>query len=104
MSRFETPGCGLGLLVVLLSYLLVNAPLVTEGIHALSIASAPEHVLHRQVHAGAGRYGTLHHAVSVVDKDRDSDPCPAESLRRLARPAFARIKLIADEQLVSVQP
>src|SRR5205823_4073978 len=71
---------GLGLFL----QLLINAPLMAEGIDKLPIARAPEHILHRHDDFGAARHRSGYHFVGVVGHQRDADARAAQSLRRLA--------------------
>jgi hypothetical protein len=70
--REELVGRGLGLLGALLLHLLVDAPLVAEGIDDLSLTRPPEHVLYGHEYPGARRDRTLHNLVGIVHLQRDA--------------------------------
>src|ERR1017187_2543565 len=101
--REEFVGCVLRLFVTKLLHLLVDPPLVAEGIDDLPVASSPEHVLHGHAHARAGGHRALHNRVRIVHQESDAYARSPERLRRLAGSAFARGELVADEELMSVQ-
>ena len=69
--------CGLRLLVRLLLQLLVDAPLVAEGVNELSVTRAPEHILHRHEQARSSGDSPFHNRVRVVCLQGDAHACPA---------------------------
>src|SRR5712672_2366189 len=60
-------GGGVGLFVGLLFQLLVDAPLVTEGIEDLSVTCSPKKILQRHKHLGARGHRPLDGGVGVFD-------------------------------------
>src|SRR5947207_7402702 len=64
--------------------LLIDAPVVTKRIQNLSVARAPEHVLHRHQNFGAPRNRALDDSVRVVRLQSDAHARSAECWRSLA--------------------
>jgi hypothetical protein len=100
-EEFTGPRLSLGF--TLLLQLLVDAPLVTEGIDKLAVARSPKHVSYRHVHCRPRRDGTRDEQIRIVDFERDASGSSAECLRSFQTAAFALIKLVGDEELMSVE-
>src|SRR5437588_10413342 len=76
---------------------------MAEWIENLSVARAPEHVLHGHNYFRATRHRAFNHRIGFVSHQRDAHAGAAKCLRCLAGAALFRSKLVADEELVAVQ-
>src|SRR5258708_22373480 len=95
-------GRGVSLVVSLLFQLLIDAPFVAEGIEDLSVACAPEKILHGHQHTRARGHSTLDQTVGVFHFDRDSNTGPSHCLGRLESTAITGVRLIAVINFVAV--